>query len=332
MKEAFAMRVRPDGSHKGALLAGVLIIFVHPCFGQSGPFDPSKQQNLSVENADTLVRLTGRYQCDGCPSSSRFTFDVRDKAAAKSRTIALANQTAQIDQLHVFGSTKLIVVGRVLANTSIVTIIDLPKGTVSDLFYCFLPAISPDGHRIAFIKVYPAHFAPGVSAVYLLYDVRAAPEGNRKLGILLNNNIDVGQPIFPTGAENRPGDNLSVVAEHRHVMASDRFYWTKDSSSVMFVNRTAGKNSLVEVDVSRPEKPEARVVPLPTTEIINSQKCEEFRGRLEESFHTVGITPEVDRQRVTLRFQSLSPTCLERHTFTVSLPGRTASRPGVLEN
>lgn len=312
--------LRSTASWLGPLLGGMILVFssISPC--QTRAFDPSNQRSISASNDIVSVRLIRREPCRNCPSVSRFKLEIREKEGTKTHSFSLANETAQIDEIHLLGAEKLIVFGRVLANTSIVTIVDLSTRQITDSFFCFSPSISPNGRMVAFQKVYPAHFVSEVSAVYLLYNVRAGAEANRSHRIPLNNRIDVGKVIFPEGADNRPGENLNVPSEKRHTMVSQQFYWRSDSSAVLFADRHAGKNSIVWVDLSEPPNMQTAIVSLPTDEIIDSAMCQDFKGRLEEAFHIINIQWQEAENRARLHFRSLSPSCLKVPTLAISLP------------
>lgn len=301
------------------LAMGVFVICGTGSAAQERPFDPARQQRLSTQDKRMVVRLSKREPCATCPSASRFTFEIQDRATKGVRTLVLENETAQIDAIHLAEGNKLAIFGRVLANTSLVTLVDTLSGKPNDSFFCFKPTLSPNGRFVAFQKVYPAHFTSGVSAQYLIYDIRATPEENRESGIPIDNRIDVGRPIFPEDAENKPGDNLNVSPEKQHTMASSEFYWSRDGKTVMFVDRAGGSNTLIRIDVSGWPKP-ARVstLALETTKIVDAKRCPNFEKRLEEAFHVVGIVAKGDAA-VTLSFRSHNPACLRQPAMTVAL-------------
>jgi hypothetical protein len=297
------------------LALGMLLSCALETSGQEKPFDPTRQQKLSIEASGVTVKLRERVPCQTCPSRSRFILQSVQKGT--KRRLVLENETAQIDDLRLAEGHKLVIFGRVLANTSIVTIIDILSGKEVDSFFCFKPNLSPDGRFIVFEKVYPAHFTPGTSAQYLIYEIEVGSERNRRSGIPIDNRIDVGQPVFPSDAQNKPGDNINVPHDEQHTRVSTEFFWSKDSSLVMFLDRAQGTNSLVLVDVSGwPQAPGIRTVPLETARIVDPERCPNYEGRLEAAFHVVDIAAQADRQ-VTLRFRSHVAGCLRQPVMTL---------------
>lgn len=296
------------------------LIFSHPSFGQTIAFDPLKQQHVSVEDSAFRVSLVRREPCRDCPSVSRFVFEVTNKAEELTGMFVLENETAQVDEIRLAVNGKLVVIGRVLANTNIVTIGDLQTAKTVDYFFCFRPALSPDNRFIAYVKVYPAHFSENVSAQYLLYDLQNQPKENRRGKVSLENHIDVGHAFFPAESRNEPGDNLNVPPDRQHTMASQAFYWSRDSKTLLFVDRADRTNSAVFANISGwPNAPSVNVVPLQTQELVDPERCHEFQDRLEEAFHAVGVTWVADRQ-VKLHFRSMSPSCLRRQSLQIPFP------------
>jgi hypothetical protein len=320
MKEKEMVRKPLTSASRPVATVAILFVFCSVCPAQEKPFDPAKQQMLSARSQQLLVTLNKREPCDKCPSTSRFRFQVRDLQKATSREFVLENETAQVDEIHLSKHGKLAIFGRVLANTSMVTIVDTRTWRPIDSFFCFRPAISPDKRFLVFEKVYPAHFQANISSLYLIYDIKATPEANRNQGILVENRTDVGRPIFPPGAQNMPGDNLNVPLEKQHMMASNQFYWTKNGSGVLFADTAGNENALISVDLTRwPQKVHVQTVPLRTDEIVDVKKCQDFEGRLEKAFHIVKISAKESR-KIELHFQSHIATCLRRQTLTIALP------------
>lgn len=299
----------------------VLTILASPILAispnQETAFDPARQRSLGVEDAEFKVALARRDACTNCPSVSRFVFMIKEKAKGEQRTFALENETAQVDEVHLTTSGILVVVGRVLANTNIVTLVDLRAGRLRDAFFCYNPKVSPDGRFVAYVKVFPAHFAKGVSAIYVLYDLGESPAGNRPQGVSIENRIDVGRAFFPIGSRNRPGDNLNVDPVESHTMASESFYWSADSRGLAFADRAEERNWIVQLE--SPERPAIRKVAIETLEVVDPENCGELRDRLETSFHVVDIK-WLSKAEVSIRFRSLNPKCLKRETTKVTIP------------
>jgi len=110
--------------------------------------------------------------------------------------------------------------------------------------------MSPDQRWIVYRKAYPSQGTElPVSQEYLLYDLSKSPAQNRAPGVALDDNGDVGAPIYPLGQKNLPGDNIGVPDHQLHSMVSD-FYWSPDSKALVFADLLLDKVSLVLVPFS----------------------------------------------------------------------------------
>lgn len=277
-------------------------------------FNPARQKPVADRFQSREVHLETNTTCESCPGSARLTFSFRDVPTQPIRRFVLENETAQVDELYLLPSTKVAVVGRVLPNTSIVTVLDLRTGAIVDSFYCFDPSVSKDRKKMAYVKVYPAHFVEGVSAQYMVYDFMRSAAENRPKHALLNNKIDVGFPVYPPGSLNRSGDNMGLGESLQHGMASSGFFWLESGDHFSFADRSAKSVSVVLVDISGGlTSPRVTTVPLPVREIVSEDRCPDFKDRLEFAFHVTEIRYPSDKDSsMEVRFSSLALTCLQR--------------------
>lgn len=283
-------------------------------------FNPANQRARSAETEDVRVTLKRREPCGRCPGSGRMIFEVMNKRTGTKTGFLLENETAQVDDIRIIGRSKTVVVGRVLPNTSIVNVVDQATGKLIDVFYGFSPTISKNNQIVVYVKVFPVHFVEGVSAEYLVYDFTRTPEENRGSKISLDNHTDVGLPIFPPGSTNRPGDNVAVEEPQRHTMASDGFFWSSDSKKIAFADRSNGKNSLVVVDISPGLKtPHAETTSISTPEVVDLDRCAEYKARPEYAFHVSNIS-YVQANIVKVELSSPNPACLKRDSLELQLP------------
>jgi hypothetical protein len=233
-----------------------------------------------------------------------------------AKRVVVANQTTKVEQIVVASENRTVVFGEVMTNVQIVTVIDNSAGAPIDYFLCFDPSLSPGGDRIAYGKVFPRHFVEGVSWQYLVYDLRLDPAQNRPAGISLDDHYDVGWPVYPPGARNRPGDNLAVPPEERHQRSSP-LVWSEDGNVLRFADRFQDGMDLVTVDlVGGVALPRVRKDPLPVNRIVDPAQCPDAAGRLAYAFQVSGITPEKDSPgTVTLHLSTRAPGCLAQDTL-----------------
>ncbi|MBI3664157.1 MAG: hypothetical protein HY234_14055 [Acidobacteria bacterium] len=229
---------------------------------------------------------------------------------------------AQVDAIQVLSPSKTVILGRVQASVQIVTVVDNETARVTDSFLCFRPVVSPSGQFVAYVKVFPIHFVEGVSNEYLIYDFESTAVENRGPGIPITNDIDVGFPIFPLGSSNLPGDNVSVVEKDRHMLASERFFWSADSKNLAFVDWSNGRASIVVAEISRGSRiPRIASKPLDPQEISNSEHCKEYRDKLAFSFVVTQIEfLSFQGSHVRLKFRFNDPGCKRLDSIDLSLP------------
>lgn len=142
---------------------------------------------------------------------------------------------------------RLVVIGDTGGSESLVTVINVNSGTVSDSFWAYVPVISPNGRFIAFVKDFPPHSDAETEDHEMIYDLAKTGLQNRPAGIGLGNETEVGVNVYP-GNGNRRGDNIGVSEELAHQSASPLF-WSPDSTKLVFADQAQGLK-LVLVNVS----------------------------------------------------------------------------------
>lgn len=285
-------------------------------------FKPQDQRPLVTEANGLRMELVRTEPCTQCPSVNRFVFRVSSRAGGTVSEFAVSNETAQVDEIRLRGSRLAIIVGRVMSNVSVVTIADHAKGLILDTFYCFDPAISPDGGLIAFVKSYPLHFVAGTSDEYLMYGVDAGPQKNRtlKTSDSVASSVDVGLPFFPPGSDNRPGDNLNVERAQRHALSSNGIFWL-DGRRLAFADHWQSRNWLVFVDLRHgPDSPKTVIKPIDTSYVIDAERCATYASHLDHAFQVRQIEDASDRSgALRLTFGSFEPQCLRNGTLVLPI-------------
>lgn len=285
-------------------------------------FNPKQQGPVSTETNDVRISLKKNEPCERRPIMGCFVFEVMNKRKGTRSEFVLENEIAQVDEIHAISTSKVAVIGRVMSDVSMVTLVDVRTGKVMDSFYCFFPAVSENKQLVAYVKIFPRHFTEGVSAQYLIYDFRRTPEENRPSRVPLDDRYDVGVPVFPPGSANRPGDNIGLPETETHMWGSRGFFWSKGSQKVAFADSAHGKITLVVADISSGVKA-AKVwtKDLPINEIVDLACCqgtEEGCRRLENAFHVAHITFEGEGN-TRVKLQIVPWRCLKRHTLDVQM-------------
>ena len=222
--------------------------------------------------------------------------------------------------MHIVNGSKAAVIGRMQAAVSVVNVIDLSSAKLSDSFWCMRPSVSDDNRFVAYVKVFPLHFVPGVSYEYLVYDLTATPEENRTPPNKgrMPDTYDVGWPVYPEGLLNTPGDNILKDESLAHLMSSDGLFWLANTRTFGFTDRWRGVQRLVVASVpSGISHPRVTVKPLVKLGIVDVEKC---KGISENAFQVSQIRVVKDRpEYLRLSFRSTNPYCIRRDTLDVAL-------------
>jgi hypothetical protein len=301
-------------------------------------FNPSSQKPVSVESRNLIISLRRSEDCSTCPAGRAFLFEVKHKQKGTIVEFHIANDTAQVDQVYVVDSERAAIVGRIQSSTSIVNLVDVNTGKVLDEFWCFDPSVSPSNRFVAYAKVFPLHFVPGVSYEYLVYDLAASPGENRTPPNKgrTTDRYDVGWPVYPENLINSPNDNILARASLAHSTCTDGFFWLGKSDTVAFVDRWQGVDSLVVADVSAGvQHPRVGVYPIDTAAVVDLPGCKskvapsDFE-RWSESPATlirvtdIGVSPEDPR---ALRLQFSPQPCLGTSHFDIRVGSAATPHP-----
>lgn len=298
------------------------------CGAAGNPPGPSyasffgNQPSASAASNGLRIQLDSRARSQACPGSYGFAFTAVKKEGGTRSTFTLCNETAQVDEIDLVSDTRVLILGRIAANSPIANIVDLPSGALLDHFSCFMPAISPDHKFLAFLKSFSGHPGPvEISAVYLVYDLTQSPQYNRPEG------ADPGFPIYPPGAVNAANSNLIPQGQPFHLWRSRGLFWV-NKDILAFANLFGAVNSLVLVHLTHGLKSAAvQARDIPTAGLIDLAKC---RNTLSEgdlklwqdspsSMLEVSSVESVRPGLLCLRF--VPTACLERTYELVRLDG-----------
>lgn len=258
----------------------------------SGPvatFDPAHQKPLSYKDESVQVTLiVGKEQN---------SLAIRTVATGKDTSIELPYEMAQVDEISRVIGDKLAVLGMVNGSGSEVVIIDLKTVKLIDRFACYSPAISSSGRYIAFIKIYPAHFAEGIEDHYMLYSLDLSPAENRPQGVGADNWLIAGRCLYPMNCKNEPGDNNGIPERSAHLSRSS-FFWNPVKEEFFFADQvdSGGPITLVLVSIGANGKAALRTIEQPTEslcpkEAMGARACSLLVRKLV--FHA-GAEPTID--------------------------------------
>lgn len=148
----------------------------------SAAYNPNVQGPAFAESREFKLSLEGTGNCERCAGGKSFLFKVSKKANQETWSFSVADEMAQIDEVHIVNSSRVVVVGRATPHASLVHLVDFTSGKVLDKFLCYRPRVSPDSRFVAYVKFYPEHLATPYSLTdeYLVYDLTVSPMDNRE--------------------------------------------------------------------------------------------------------------------------------------------------------
>jgi hypothetical protein len=227
----------------------------NPLTGPVQTFDPAHQRSLSYEDKSIHVDLA--------LSENRRFLSIKPLPAGVAQRVQLPEEMAQVDEIRRDIHGRIIVRGMVTGSGSEIVIVEPTSRELQDKFFCYLPAVSPDGHFITFIKFYPDHFSGNVEDHYMLYDLTKRASENRPTGLPPGDSFNVGTPIYPIGVGNRAGDNSDLPERPAHHYASAGFFWNSNSHDFVFADRLDGTGTitLVHIDINNSGRFRLRVLP-----------------------------------------------------------------------
>jgi hypothetical protein len=255
-------------------------------------FSPTSQPVRKGSFKGIEAALIKAERCNTCLSINRFQFQVKRKGKLLY-SFALANETAQVDEVFPVNERETVVFGRVNANTAIVSRINNATGNVLQSFFCFNPSMSPDRRYVVFVKAYPNHFVEGETDEYLFLD-------------LVTNKNEKGavRAFYPPGAQNKPGGNVNVDESNRHHMVSSEFTWVRNDV-VTFADKNQGSVLLILTEF-RSGSP-----------FIKAANLGSYRGLQEQcglgedagGFRITSIKEDSKSARYIVRFDGVNRTC-----------------------
>ena len=238
-------------------------------FGRQGP--------VGAESREWRIDLAKRETSSQCTYAYQFLFRVKNKLSGAVSQFTLCNVwTVQVDEIDLVNETRALIMVRASADSPVATIVELPSGKVVDHFYCFLAALSPDHHFLAFVKSFPGHPGPvAISHEYIVYDLTRSGEYNRpqsKPGV----KYDAGWVVYPPEATNAVGENILPEGSPYHVWSSRGLFWL-DDVTLTFADFFQGENLLVAANLSRGAgNPEVRTLNLDPSQLVDLDQCKKY--------------------------------------------------------
>jgi hypothetical protein len=274
-------------------------------------FDPARQKPVRASRNGVEVALVNSHPCARCGSGVQLQFEVGIPKHGTLKQLLLTDGPTQVDEIRILSNSTAAIIGQYMSNVYMIVLVNVDSATVIDKWLCFDPSISPDGTLIVYGKVYPRHFMDGVSTTYLVYQTERSAAENRSAGVPVSDTTNVGLPLYPIGATNVPGDNISVDEGVRHELASDGFFWL-DDRKVAFADRSGAFTTVVIADLASGVAAGAavRAIRLDVDRILTSTGCRDVREQRREryAFHVSDIRTAGTTQ-VRVRFRFSQPGC-----------------------
>ncbi len=244
-------------------------------------FNPKAQKPISLTLDDgTVLRTTGETEV----SENFKNYDVVISRPGKlSVSVSIPNEIVQINSIIRAVGNQVALIGMVNGSVYKVVLIDVARYQITDQFLAYRPEPSPNGRFIAFVKFYPPHgygpdfYPAGPSDFVMVYDTILGPSGNRPAGVNIDDKIDVGTAVYPTGVKTQDPNVGLPEADTNSV--TGEFFWAPDSSKFVFnaehqlksaqtvtriiegkeVEVAKAEASLVLVDLTSPRSPGVKV-------------------------------------------------------------------------
>jgi len=207
-------------------------------------FDPAHQRPVVLTAPDLKVEVLAQPPD---PTTGQ-TRSIKIKTREGAFIIPLPVDFAQVNEITLGPSGRLVVVGNLAGSVNEVGIVDLTGRKVIDHFSCYQPAVSPNGYYVVFTKWFPPHYPQSVDYHSMLYLVGRSPSENRPAGIEVDNGIDVGFAVNPPGVANWTDDNMDVPSDMAHI--NPGYYLWVGSTQYFFIDKTQSGVSVAQVMVS----------------------------------------------------------------------------------
>ena len=282
-------------------------------------FDPNHQKPISAKSDGSMISLTRVEQCSDCASGKRFVFALTNERTKVALEFSIANETEQVDEADFVSPSRAVVLGRVSANLSVVSVVDLDKAALLDAFFGYRPRLSPHRKLLAYIAFYPLTFPAGQwpSDRYMVYDLEKTARQNRDHLPPSPYNAGpqiYGHPLSPNGPGYVVVDNPALA----HSMSSDTFFWLNGEDMLAFADQWKGMNDLVVVNLaSGIRHPQLTVKPLTNLGVVDVGACQDFS---ESSFRVTDIKLLEDRPGyVRLHFSVFGQPCVARPTADIRI-------------
>ena len=204
-------------------------------------YDPAHQKPVSVSAPGIEIRWEPGDMDHAASKPGKLVL----KKAGNVITLQMPDEIGQVNRIVPLKGNRAIVQGMVNGSVSEIVVLDWANAQIVDTFMCYLPEISPDGERIAFLKFYPprGHDYEPRDFVMIYDTIRSASE-NRPSGVQEKDRINVGRTVFPKDHQNRQGDNVGKSVEPGY-RSSSKLFWSAESSDLVFAVHSGPKLSLV---------------------------------------------------------------------------------------
>lgn len=233
----------------------LLLFLVCPLEGKATT-SVASSEHLHVESERYVVSLLPSERVESKENGPKFVFTVRDKRTQSETSIQMKNRTDRVERLSIIDDA-LVIFGSISSyGMDVVTLFDLSNGTEKDSFLGYAVELSDTKRYLIYNQWHP-RIAPAAaeSSVILVYDLIASPQENRVDPKVqrAREADEVGHPIFPEENARKRIYRFWIEEEQdQHNVGPWRKYlWLDQDSKVVFVDKHAGEEWLVVVDLSQ---------------------------------------------------------------------------------
>ena len=199
--------------------------------------------------------LCGTPEFMAVPSNLMATFETLIVTPPGSTTGVKTNFFGNVKQVCPIPSSRYLVFVMSSVGSYEVIILNGKTGILVDKFEAYSPVVSPDQHWLVYRAFYSHTTQLPASEEYLLDDLtKDAAENTMPNPDWFTEGVR-GKVIYPVVGDGKPFHHIGLPEEQTHSIRSDSFYWSKDSTAIIFADKVQDTLCivLVTLDASGPK-------------------------------------------------------------------------------
>ena len=194
--------------------------------------------------------LCGKREFVPIPSNIMATRDTLVVTPLHAATGVKTTFFGIVEQVCPIPSDRYLIFARAATGGSYeVMVLNGHTGALIDKFRAYNPVVSPNQHWVVYQAFYSR--SSDSSDEYLLYDLTKSAVGNTMPNLSWSTEGIRGKVIYPVVADGKPFHNFGLSDEQRHGCLSDSFYWSSDSSAIVFADKVQDTESIVLVTLDQ---------------------------------------------------------------------------------